>query len=74
AMTCIIMVMHLLAWWIPYFTGYPHYVQADYEKYFRNTYKFLPSIKNHIIPDAEHVGVGVLLTATLLVQSFYLFS
>ncbi|KLT16574.1 hypothetical protein AA980_17490 [Neobacillus vireti] len=63
-----------MAWWIPYLTGYPHQVRVDYEKYFHNTYKFLPAIKNHIIPDAEHVGVGVLLTATLIVQSVYLFT
>ncbi|MFB7305157.1 hypothetical protein [Heyndrickxia sporothermodurans] len=73
-MTSIIMVMHLFAWWIPYFTGFPNQVRRDYEKYFSKTFKFLPAIKKHIISDAEHVGVGVLLSATLVVQSIYLLS
>lgn len=73
-MTSIIMVMHLFAWWIPYLTGYPNQVRADYEKYFSRTFKFLPAIKNHIIPDAEHVGVGILLVTTLVIQSIYLLS
>ncbi|MBS4172225.1 hypothetical protein [Bacillus sp. FJAT-49736] len=72
-MTSIIMVMHLFAWWIPYLTGYPNQVRSDYDKYFRNTYKFLPAIKNHIIPDAEHFGVGVLLSLTMIIQGIYLF-
>lgn len=74
SLTAIIMIMHLFAWWIPYFTGYPAAVRNDYEKYFSRTCKFLPKIKNNIIPDAEHVGVGILLMVTLVVQSLYLLS
>jgi len=72
-LTSIIMIMHLFAWWIPYFSGFPKNVQDNYEKYFSRTYKFLPSIKNHITPDAEHVGVGVILFITLIIQTIYLF-
>jgi hypothetical protein len=71
--TSIIMVMHLFAWWIPYFFGFPNNVRSDYKKYFSRTYKFLPAIKDHIILDAEHVGVGILLVASLVTQSAYLF-
>ncbi|NOV03639.1 hypothetical protein [Paenibacillus planticolens] len=74
SMTMIIMVMHLFSWWIPYFTGYPTSVRKDYEKYFKRTYKFLPPIKDHIVPDAEHVGVGIILVTTVVIQSLYLFS
>jgi hypothetical protein len=73
AFTSIIMVMHLFAWWIPYFFGFPKNVRSDYNKYFSRTYKFLPPIKDHIIPDAEHVGVGILLATTLIIQSIYVF-
>jgi hypothetical protein len=73
AITSIIMVMHLFAWWFPYFFGFPNYVRSDYKKYFFRTYKFLPPIKDHIIPDAEHVGVGILLVASLIIQSAYVF-
>ncbi|WP_276353160.1 hypothetical protein [Cohnella caldifontis] len=74
AMTAIIMAMHLLAWWIPYWTGKPASVRQDYDKYFSRTYKFLPKIRDHIVPDAEHAGVGALLTVTLAVQSIYMFA
>ncbi|PLS03782.1 hypothetical protein CVD27_13410 [Neobacillus cucumis] len=63
--------MHLFTWWFPYFFGYPNNIRTDYEKYFKRTFKFLPKIKDHIIPDAEHVGVGILLTITLLVQIIF---
>ncbi|MDN3019577.1 hypothetical protein PH210_25770 [Paenibacillus sp. BSR1-1] len=72
-LTSIIMIMHLFAWWLPYLFGFPLTVKADYEKYFSRTYKILPSIKDHIIPDVEHIGVGVLLLTTLFIQSWYLF-
>lgn len=72
-LTSIILMMHFFAWWMPYLTGYPNGVQGDYEKYFSRTYKFLPKIKDHIVPDAEHIGIGVLLVATFVVQALYLF-
>jgi hypothetical protein len=71
--TSIILVMHLFAWWIPYFFGFPNSAKNDYLKYFSRTYKFLPRIKDHIVPDAEHVGVGILLVVTLLFQAKDLF-
>ncbi|MEH7333527.1 hypothetical protein V7161_12875 [Neobacillus drentensis] len=73
SLTSIILIMHLFAWWLPYFFGFPLAVKADYEKYFSRTYKILPPIKDHIIPDVEHIGVGVLLLTTLLIQSWYMF-
>lgn len=69
----ITMLMHIFTWWIPYLFGFPNSVRSDYQKYFSRTYKFLPPIKNHIIPDAEHVGVGLLLLIIIIVQSIYMF-
>jgi len=48
-LTGIIFVMHLFAWWIPYFFGIPKSVKKDYDKYFTRTLKCLPKIKDHLI-------------------------
>ncbi|MDR6999227.1 hypothetical protein [Neobacillus niacini] len=72
-LTTIILIMHLYSWWIPYITGYPKSVEKDYDTYFKRTFKFLPKIKNHIVPDAEHVGVGILLVITFFYEVKELF-
>jgi steroid 5-alpha reductase family enzyme len=72
-MATIILIMHLFAWWIPYLTGYPAAVKKDYERYFKRTFKFLPKISEHIIPDAEHVGVGILLVTIILFEGMAIF-
>jgi hypothetical protein len=73
-LTLIIFIMHLLSWWIPYFFGFPAKVKSDYGRYFNRTYKFLPPIRDHIVPDAEHFGVGILLFILLIFQVISLFS
>jgi hypothetical protein len=73
-LTTIILIMHLYSWWLPYFTGYPKSVEKDYYAYFKRTFKFLPRIKNHIVPDAEHVGVGILLLITFIYELIDLIS
>jgi hypothetical protein len=73
ALTAIIFIMHLFTWWFPYWFGFPVRVKDDYVRYFSKTYKFLPPIRDHIVPDAEHCGVGVLLLATLIFQVSFLY-
>ena len=51
---------HLNAWWRPYFFGASVNEQAEYSQYFSRTYKFLPPIKDHPIPDGEHVVLGLI--------------
>lgn len=47
-------------WWRPYFFGTSEEDRKHYEENFGRTYKFLPPIKDHPIPDAEHMPVGPL--------------
>lgn len=52
---------HLFAWWVPYFFGhYNSYCKEEYEHQFSSTIKILPPIKDHPIPDLEHLPVGLL--------------
>ena len=51
---------HLNAWWRPYFFGASPRELREYQQHFSRTYKFLPPIKNHPIPDAEHLVLGLI--------------
>lgn len=62
------LVMQLLTWWLPYITG-KHLKQFSrelYDTHFEQTVKLLPRIKDHIIPDAQHLVLQVLTLSTLL--------
>lgn len=56
---------HLNAWWRPYLLGASPGERQEYAALFSRTYKFLPPIKDHPIPDAEHVVVGLICGAML---------
>jgi hypothetical protein len=61
-------------WLIPYLFGLAPLgrgISAEqhmqqYERLFSRTYKFLPAIDNHPIPDAQHVTLAVLSLITLI--------
>ncbi len=61
---------YLLSWWKPYLFGCSENWRRKYNEKFSRTIKIFPPIKDHPIPDAEHLPVGVLtiiwLIATLL--------
>jgi len=62
------LTMQLLTWWLPYLTG-KHLKQFSrelYDTHFQQTVKLLPRIKDHIIPDAQHLVLQVLTLSTLL--------
>ncbi|KOP69034.1 hypothetical protein AMS62_19580 [Bacillus sp. FJAT-18019] len=63
-----------MTWWIPYFTGFPKSAKENYDRYFKRTYKILPQIKDHLTPDVEHMGVGILIVITLIFQIWDLLS
>jgi hypothetical protein len=73
ALTLIIFVMHLSAWWIPYLFGSSSRMKHEYDRLFGRTYRFLPPIKDHIVPDAEHCGVGLFLITLTVFQILDLF-
>jgi len=55
---------YVFAWWIPYFKGhYSDYTRQEYEYSFSKTLKILPPIKDHPIPDLEHMFVGLFIIA-----------
>jgi hypothetical protein len=59
ALLCL--VGHIFAWWVPYFWGhYSAFTKQEYEFSFSKTIKILPPIKDHPIPDLEHMPVGIL--------------
>ncbi|RST72475.1 hypothetical protein D4T97_015545 [Siminovitchia acidinfaciens] len=71
----IFLLMQLLTWWMPYLTGkhLKQFPKSLYESHFKNTVKFLPPIKDHIIPDAQHNVLQIITLLTLLISSISLF-
>ena len=61
--------LEITSWWVPYFRGGSPNMMRFYEHWFANTYRFLPRIDGHPIPDAEHTVILLLL---LLVLTFSL--
>ncbi len=53
------------AWWIPYLWGASEARMRHYNWWFGETYKFLPPIGDHPIPDAAHVLLQILIVAAL---------
>ncbi|HEV2613825.1 MAG TPA: hypothetical protein VGV92_03850 [Gammaproteobacteria bacterium] len=52
---------HIQWWWIPYFWGTTTERKQRYQKKFGHTLKVLPAIKDHPIPNLEHMPVGLLI-------------
>lgn len=57
--------LEISSWWVPYFRGASPQFMRFYEHWFGNTYKFLPPIDGHPVPDAEHTVILVLLVVVL---------
>lgn len=64
----IFLLMQLLTWWMPYLTGkhLKQFPRELYDTHFRDTIKILPPIKNHIIPDAQHIVLQIISLATFI--------
>lgn len=60
AIPLLITVMHLHAWWRPYFFGASEAELVTYRENFGRTLKVLPAIGENPVPDAEHMVVGLL--------------
>ena len=71
----IFLFMQLLVWWMPYLTGkhLKQFPRELYDTHFQRTVKFLPRVKNHIIPDAQHIVLQTLSMATLVMCVAVLF-
>jgi hypothetical protein len=57
------LAMHVAYWWLPYLRGASPEQVAERDQLFGGTTTFLPAIGTHPIPNAQHVVVGVLMTA-----------
>ena len=68
----ILFTFHILEWWIVYFFGWPTFFVKTTKEASATTYKFLPPIKNHPIPDACHFFIGIL--AISVVISIYIYN
>ncbi|QKW21212.1 hypothetical protein HUT16_21030 [Kitasatospora sp. NA04385] len=56
----VVLTGHLLSWWIPYF-GYSTAAQRElYQRDYARTLKVLPTEGHGVVPDVQHVVVGVL--------------
>lgn len=53
--------LEISSWWVPSFRGASPQFMRFYERWFGNTYKFLPTIDGHPVPDAEHTVILALL-------------
>jgi len=54
------------SWWIPYVVGATANQRRQYQTSFSRTSKSLPPIRDHPVPDNEHVVVSVLIWVMLV--------
>ena len=57
--------LEISSWWVPYFHGASPQFMRFYQRWFGNTYKFLPAIDGHPVPDAEHTVILALLVSVV---------
>lgn len=62
----VFLLLQLNQWWRPYLFGAGRRVRAEYQKRFSRTWKVLPAIQDHPVPDVQHLGLQVLTLLTLL--------
>lgn len=55
------LALQVASWWPPYFFGTGNGAGEAYLRFFGRTYKFLPPIADHPVPDANHVVLQLLL-------------
>lgn len=60
------LALQLLGWWVPYLFGASPQHAEMYERVFSQTYKFLPTIGDHLAPDAMHTVLQILLVIVLV--------
>ncbi|SDI97232.1 hypothetical protein [Nonomuraea jiangxiensis] len=56
---------HLMSWWIPYFGPATAAQRADYQKYYTETLRFLPTAGHDVVIDVQHTVVALLTLAML---------
>jgi hypothetical protein len=59
------LALQVMGWWVPYVRGASDGHMRFYDRHWARTWKFLPPIGNHPIPNTAHVGLQVLILASL---------
>lgn len=54
------LVSHLVQWWLPYVGLSTRARRAGYRRQFSHTVKLLPTAGHDVVPDVQHMVVGVL--------------
>jgi len=57
--------LEITSWWVPYIRGGSPEFMRFYQRWFANTYKILPAVDGHPVPDAEHTVLVVLVLLVL---------
>ncbi len=65
ALYAIWLILQVRAWWMPYLWGASEDRMRHYARWFGETYKFLPPIGDHPIPDAAHVLLQIWIVTAL---------
>jgi phosphatidylserine/phosphatidylglycerophosphate/cardiolipin synthase-like enzyme len=58
--SCLYVVLQAVTCWLPYWTGSSDNQKERYEQAYGRTHRFLPRIRDHLVPDTQHVITGVL--------------
>lgn len=61
----------ILSWWVPYLFGSTQKLKKHFSK-FKNTHHFLPPIKDHIVPNTQHVILHLQVWICLGLSIYYL--
>ncbi len=59
------LALQVVGWWIPYVRGASEGHMRFYEKHWAGTWRFLPPIGEHPVPNAAHVVLQALILASL---------
>lgn len=60
------LALQVAGWWIPYLYGASKGHMRFYEQHWARTWKFLPAIGDHPVPNAAHVILQLLLLGALV--------
>lgn len=70
----LLLIGEYLSWWRHYFFGPAEYWKEVYNRKFKSTIIVLPAIKDHPIPNLEHLILHVITVVTFVVTVLYFLS
>lgn len=61
------LALQVVGWWIPYVRGASDGHMRFYQNHWARTWRFLPPIGDHPVPNTAHVGLQALILASLMI-------